>query len=117
MQIFLFFALAIAAVAVLFAVQNNAQTTVSFLFWNFNGSLALILLIALAVGALISFLLSLPSSIRSSLTIRSQKKKISELQANLDNPKPQLSQANKKTDGSIDNQIPGQDEKSASLKD
>lgn len=53
MQIFLFFALFIAVIAVVFAIQNTSPTTVSFITWKFNGSVALVLLIALAAGALI----------------------------------------------------------------
>ena len=46
--IFIFFALIIAAVAVIFALQNTSAVTVTFFFWNFHGSLALVLLGALA---------------------------------------------------------------------
>jgi len=54
MQIFLFFALIISLLAVIFAVQNTAPVTVSFAIWKFPGSLALVLLAALAAGSLIS---------------------------------------------------------------
>jgi putative membrane protein len=83
MQIFLFFALFIAVIAVVFAVQNTAPVVVSFFFWKFNGSLALVLLVSLAAGALISFFVSLPSNIKTRWTIRQQRKKLNELEANL----------------------------------
>ena len=53
MQIFIVLALLIAIVAVVFAVQNTAMITVSFLVWSFEGSLALVLLATLLVGVLI----------------------------------------------------------------
>jgi uncharacterized integral membrane protein len=96
MQIFVFFALFIAILAVIFALQNTAPTTVSFLFWQFQGSLALILLIALSVGALISFLASLPTLVKTQLTIRSHKKKIAELGTSLDTHRSRLEEAQKK---------------------
>ena len=83
MQIFLFFALFIAVLAVVFAVQNTAPVIVSFVIWKFNGSLALVLLVSLAAGALISFFVSLPGNLKTRWTIRQQKKKLNELEANL----------------------------------
>jgi len=83
MQIFLFIALFIAVLAVVFAVQNTAPALVSFFVWEFNGSLALVLLVSLAVGALISFFFSLPANIKTRWTIRQQRKKINELEAKL----------------------------------
>ncbi len=83
MQIFLFIALVIAVFAVVFAVQNTAPALVSFFVWEFNGSLALVLLVSLAVGALISFFFSLPANIKTRWTIRQQRKKINELEAKL----------------------------------
>jgi lipopolysaccharide assembly protein A len=81
MQIFLYFGLFIAILAILFAIQNNDPVTVSFIFWNFRGSLALILLIAMAAGALISSLISIPSSFKAHLASRNQRKKTEALEA------------------------------------
>ena len=76
MQIFLFIALIIAVLAVLFAVQNTALATVSFAFWKTDAPLALVLLVAVAAGSLISFFVSLPSNLRTRWAIRQQRKKI-----------------------------------------
>jgi len=76
MQIFLIFSLIIAALATIFAVQNAAPITVNFLVWEFEGSLALILLIALIAGAMISFFASLPALIKSRLVVKSLNKKL-----------------------------------------
>jgi len=98
MQIFLFFALLIAILAILFAVQNNDLTSVSFIAWDFNGSLALVLLIALAVGALVSFLFSLPSNLKARWTIRNQRKRLSDLEGQISDNEAELEQAQKTID-------------------
>ena len=90
MLIFLFFALFIAILAIIFAVQNNQPATVSFLLWDTDGSLALVILIAIAAGALISFLASLPSNVKSQLAIRNMRKQIQELELNLQEQNQQL---------------------------
>jgi uncharacterized integral membrane protein len=92
MQIFLFFALFISVLAVIFAVQNNTDATVTFAVWKFEESLALILLVALAAGALISFLFSLPSNIKTRWTIRQQRKKMNEIENQLTSLRSQLEQ-------------------------
>ena len=81
MQIILFFALFIAILAIIFAVQNFAAVTVSFFIWQFEGSLALVLLVAMATGALISYLFSLPANIKSKLTIRGLRKRLAAYEA------------------------------------
>lgn len=98
MQIFLFFALFISVLAVIFAVQNNVTATVKFALWEREAPLALVLLIALACGALISFLVSLPSNVRTRWAIRQQRKKIGELEKNLTQTQEQLDLAQKKAD-------------------
>jgi len=93
MQISLFFALFIALLAVIFSVQNTLPVTIKFLFWNFQGSLALILLITVVTGVLIGFLTSSPSLLKSWSTISTQKKKIAELEASLAEQGTQLGEA------------------------
>jgi uncharacterized integral membrane protein len=98
MQVFLFIALAIAAVVVVFAIQNVAPTTVSFLFWRGQSSLALVLLIALAAGVLISVLVSMPSNVRARWTIRQQRKKMTEMETSLQTYKTQVDELQAKLD-------------------
>jgi lipopolysaccharide assembly protein A len=76
MQILIILALVIAVVAVIFALQNIAAVTVSLFFWHINGSLALVLLITLAAGVLISLLASMPGTIKRRWTISNLKKKL-----------------------------------------
>jgi uncharacterized integral membrane protein len=96
MQILLVFALGIAFLAILFAIQNNDIISISFLFWETEGSLALILFIALVAGALISYLATTPSQIKGRLTISSQRKQITELESQLSSTQDELAQIQEK---------------------
>ena len=64
MQLMLIFGIVFAIGAVTFALQNNVTVTVSVALWQFNGSLALVLLMALGLGVLITGLVSSPTVIR-----------------------------------------------------
>jgi lipopolysaccharide assembly protein A len=55
----------VAAVAILFAVQNSSKVFVTILWWSFQGSLALILCLTFLLGALAGFTGMLPALIRS----------------------------------------------------
>ena len=76
MQLQLIVAIIVAILAVVFALQNAVPITVSFLTWRFESSLALVLLIVLALGILMSLLVSVPSRVKRVKLIFSQKKKI-----------------------------------------
>jgi len=78
---FLIGALLIAFVSFAFALQNTATVTVKFLFWTFNGSLALMLLIALSLGVLASLLATVPTLISRNATISRLKRKVQEREA------------------------------------
>jgi uncharacterized integral membrane protein len=95
MQIFIVLGLLIAIVAVVFALQNLAAVTISFFFWNIHGSLALVLLVSVAVGVLISLLTGLPGLIRGRWTIKSQKKKLAVLEAERNSLQQRAEQAEK----------------------
>lgn len=57
----------LGAAAILFALQNTEIVALTFLGYSFESSLALLVLIALAVGALAAFLIALPSAITERL--------------------------------------------------
>ncbi|HET6514596.1 MAG TPA: LapA family protein [Thermodesulfovibrionales bacterium] len=80
MQLFLFLAFIIAVIVVLFAVQNASIITISFLSYHFQGSLPFVLVIIFASGFVTGVLMMLPSSLRKSLALREQKKKVKALQ-------------------------------------
>lgn len=83
MQLQLIVAIVVAILAVVFALQNAVPITVSFLTWRFESSLALVLLITVALGVIMSLLVSVPSKIKRMKLISSQKKKIQELESSL----------------------------------
>ena len=83
MQLQLIVAIIVAILAVVFALQNAVPITVSFLTWRFESSLALVLLITVALGILMSLLVSVPSIVKTRKMISSQKKKIQELEGGL----------------------------------
>lgn len=93
MQIFLIFSFVIAFFAIIFAIQNTAITPIRFLVWESEGSLALILFIALVAGALISYLATTPTQIRQRMTISSQRKRIEEVEGQLSKSQDELGQA------------------------
>ena len=64
MQLGLIVGILFAIVAALFAMQNIVPVVVSLGFWSFEGSLALVLLMTLGLGALIAGLVSSPAMIR-----------------------------------------------------
>lgn len=59
----------LGAAALLFALQNTGVTALTFLGWQFESSLALLILIAFASGALTALLVSLPSALRDGFRI------------------------------------------------
>lgn len=68
MQLMLIFGILFAIGSVTFALQNNIPVTVTFAIWRFESSLAMVLLLALGLGATIAALLSSPTVIRGQWT-------------------------------------------------
>jgi uncharacterized integral membrane protein len=73
-QIYLLIAAIIAILAVIFALQNAIPITVTFLIWQVESSLALILIVAFIAGLITSFLGTALSRIRRIRTGNSKKK-------------------------------------------
>lgn len=88
----LILALIVAVVAIIFALQNTAAVSVAFLTWQFEQSLALVFLVALAAGILIGILIVLPGSIRNRWHSSGQKKRIDNLEKNLKETQLKLEQ-------------------------
>ncbi|MHB9155214.1 MAG: LapA family protein [Endomicrobiales bacterium] len=83
MQLILILSLLIVAAAVVFAVQNAAPVSVAFFSWNFESSLALLLLAAFCLGVAASLLASLPSWLRARKRLKEKDRAIKDLQDNL----------------------------------
>ena len=86
----LILALAIAIVAVFFALENTMIVTVSFFGYAVDGSLALFILVAVGVGLLLGVLVMTPGRIKSGLSNARSRKKIGSLEASLDEHKSKL---------------------------
>ena len=80
MQLTVITAIFVAIAGVVFAMQNNVSVTVHFLLWRFDSSLAMVLLLAVAVGAIIIALLTTPTTIRRQWLAARQKRRIEELE-------------------------------------
>ena len=90
MPLLLIFSLVIAFLAILFAIQNTTVTPIRFLFWETEGSLALVLFIALVAGSLISYLATAPGQIKQRMTISNQRKRITEVESQLTSTQEEL---------------------------
>ncbi len=90
--VYLIFALLIAVIAVIFALQNTITITISFLAWKVTGSLSLILLITLAIGATIGLLVLAPSAIKNTLAVSGHRKRIGVLEKELDEHKQRVAE-------------------------
>jgi len=80
MQLVLVLGIVFAIVAVLFALQNNIPVAVTLAVWHFEGSLALVLLIALGLGVLITGLVSSPAVIRRQWLAARLRRRVADLE-------------------------------------
>ncbi len=87
MFIFLILGLILGALIIIFALQNITTVTGVFLTWQFQGSLALILVLAVASGILLCLFLSLPEVLRKRFLISKLKKKTNILEGELTDKK------------------------------
>lgn len=83
MQLGLIVGIVFAIVAALFAMQNIAPVTVTIGFWSFEGSLALVLLATLGLGALIAGLVSSPAMIRRQWNVTRLGRQVADLERKL----------------------------------
>lgn len=82
--------------AVIFALQNVGTIMVTFLGWQFEGSIALIVIISLLAGIVISLLFSLSAFIQGMISESRLKRHNEALRRELDDHKAMLDEANKK---------------------
>jgi putative membrane protein len=92
MIFFLVFGLILGALSVIFALQNIVPIAVTFLFWQIQGSLALILLLAVLMGVLVGGLLSIPEVWKNRGRFKDLKKQKDELEKSLDVYKMKISE-------------------------
>ena len=73
----------ITIAAILFALQNSAVVILTLGIWQLEQSLAIVLLITLGIGIIISLLISLPTIIKRGWQTSRQKKRIQALEVEL----------------------------------
>lgn len=83
MHLMLILGVIFAIGAVVFALQNNVSVTVSIALWQFEGSLAMVLLLSLGLGVLIAGLLSSPTVIRGQWTASRLRHQVADLEKKL----------------------------------
>jgi uncharacterized integral membrane protein len=83
MQLGLIVGIVFAIVAALFAMQNIVPVTVTLGFWSFEGTLALVLLVTLGLGALIAGLVSSPAMIRRQWNVTRLGRQVADLERKL----------------------------------
>ncbi len=98
MIIFLIIGTLLGAATVIFALQNTATITVIFLSWQIQGSLAVMIILAVAIGVMISLLFSLPGIIERSFKISRLKKHNAVLKEELQNKAVEVEEEKSKLD-------------------
>ena len=83
MQFVMIFSLVIAVLAVMFSMQNTASVTLQFFIWTFQSPLAVLLLIALTIGAILTSLLTIPGWFKSKKSKTRHHKEVVELEDSL----------------------------------
>ncbi len=99
MQLLTIIAMLFAAVSVTFALQNNVPVAVTFLLWRFDSSLAMVLLLAIALGGLIVAFVSTPSTVRRQWAINRQRKRIEELEQSCSEQKGRITELERRAMG------------------
>jgi uncharacterized integral membrane protein len=94
----LLLALIISILALIFAIQNTTSVTVSFLFWEAQSPLTVVLLIALGVGAVVTALAMLPGQIRGKWSSFSKGRRISDIESELARYQLELEEAQARVD-------------------
>lgn len=95
----LILALVIAILAVFFALENTMMVTVSFFGYGVDGSLALFLLLAVGLGVVIGVLIMAPGRIKSGLSNAHHRRKISALEASLEEREARLTRLEDSDEG------------------
>lgn len=83
MQLILVISLLFALLVAVFALQNAAPVAVSFLFWHFETSGALLVLAAAAIGAAATAAFGISKTITQSIMLREKENKLKALEKEL----------------------------------
>lgn len=110
MQLMLIFGIIFAIGSVTFALQNNVPVTVTFAVWRFDSSLAMVLLLALGLGAIIAALLSSPTVIKGQWNATRLRRQLAGLEENKTVLERRISELEVKLVGMRTSPVSGQEE-------
>jgi len=84
------------AVAI-FALQNPANVQVRFLFWQAEGSLAMVVIVSAVTGGLVALLLGAPELMRARWHVRNLQRQLDEMRPSLSvSPPPRSEQSERR---------------------
>ncbi len=75
--------LMLAMIVAIFSIQNSGEAVVKFIWWQFQSSLVVVILISTALGAIMAIFLNLPGNFRLRMRMREQSQRIAELEQRL----------------------------------
>jgi len=80
MILLLVFSILLSIVAATFALQNTAPISVKFLAYNFDGSLAIVLMVVFGLGILVAVGAMLPSLLTAKWQVLSHRRRVRQLE-------------------------------------
>lgn len=80
MQIYLIFVLILSILIAVFAIMNTGELTIELFFWKIQTSVPILILVSVASGALVMFLLNIPSKIQNWRESKKTKEQIRSLE-------------------------------------
>ena len=83
MEFYLILAALIGVLIAAFAIQNASPVAVKFLVWQFESSLAVVIILSLLAGMILIFLISLPGRLKRRKELFDKNRKINELERQL----------------------------------
>ncbi len=83
MEFYLILAALIGVLIAAFAIQNATPVAVKFLVWQFESSLAVVIILSLLAGMVLIFLISVPGRLKRRKELYDKGRRISELEKRL----------------------------------
>ncbi len=80
MEFYLILAALLGVIIAVFAIQNATPVAVKFLIWQFESSLAVVIILSLLAGMVLIFLISLPGRLRRHKELFDRNRRIAELE-------------------------------------
>lgn len=97
---------AIGAGAIIFILQNTAIVALTFLGWQFESSLAIVVMLAILIGIVFSLLASIPSAINSTLILSKLRKENRNLQEEAEKYRHTANEATARLNASLSERSP-----------